>query len=137
MSAVVQAVVRRQTVARLLGSLAREGAVEQVPGDTRYRLGTRIVTLAASVLPVRSMVALARPYLTELASSLGEAAGLSVPDGFAVHYIDQVETGHQVQIRDWTGTRVPMHAVSSGLAVLSLWPRPRIDAYLAEAAPFG
>src|SRR4051794_41978878 len=36
----------KSTVARLLGSLAREGAVEQVPGETRYRLGTRIATLA-------------------------------------------------------------------------------------------
>ena len=29
----------KSTAARMLASLAREGAVEQVPGDTRYRLG--------------------------------------------------------------------------------------------------
>ena len=89
----------------MLASLAREGVVEQVPGDTRYRLGGRIVSLAAGVLPARSLVAIARPILVELASATGEAAGLSVPDGASVHYIDQVDTTHQVQIRDWTGTR--------------------------------
>ena len=31
------------TAARLLATLAHEGAVEQVPGETRYRLGPRIV----------------------------------------------------------------------------------------------
>jgi IclR family acetate operon transcriptional repressor len=120
----------KSTVARLLGSLVREGVVEQVPGDTRYRLGARIVTLAAGVVPLRSMVALARPVLVELASALGEAAGLSVPDGFAVHYVDQVDTAHQVQIRDWTGTRAPMHAVSSGLVLLAWTPAAMLDAFL-------
>ena len=47
----------------------------------RYRLGPRIVTLAAGVRPTRSLVALARPHLVELAGAAGEAAGLSVPDG--------------------------------------------------------
>ena len=51
----------KSTVARLLSSLQREGAVEQEPGGTRYRVGSRIVTLAAAVLPTRSMVVLARP----------------------------------------------------------------------------
>jgi DNA-binding IclR family transcriptional regulator len=122
----------KSTVARLLGSLVREGVVEQVPGDTRYRLGARIVTLAAGVVPLRSMVALARPHLVELAAGLGEVAGLSVPDGFDVHYVDQVDTAQQVQIRDWTGTRAPMHAVSSGLVLLAALPASTLDAFLAR-----
>ncbi|HKB28221.1 MAG TPA: helix-turn-helix domain-containing protein, partial [Candidatus Limnocylindrales bacterium] len=46
----------KSTAARMLTSLAREGAVEQVPGETRYRLGGRIVTLAAGIVPTRSLV---------------------------------------------------------------------------------
>ena len=57
----------KSTAARLLASLAREGVVEQVPGDTRYRLGPRLVTLAARIRPARSLAALARPSLAELA----------------------------------------------------------------------
>ena len=30
-----------------------------------------------------------------------------------------VDTLHEVRVRDWTGTRAPMHAVSSGLALLA------------------
>ena len=121
----------KSTAARMLASLTREGVVEQVPGDTRYRLGGRIASLAAGVLPARSLVAIARPILVELASSAGEAAGLSVPDGASAHYIDQVETTHQVQIRDWTGSRLPMHAVSSGQVFLAHMSPVVLERHLA------
>src|SRR5204863_5383747 len=71
----------KSTAARLLSSLASEGAVEQVPGDSRYRLGVRLASLAAGVLPTRSLVRLARPALEQLSADVGEAAGLSVADG--------------------------------------------------------
>lgn len=109
----------KSTAARLLSSLVAEGAVEQTPGDTRYRLGGRIVSLAAGVLPTRSLVALAGPLLSRLAADVGEATGLSIPDGATVHYVDQVDSPHPVGVRDWTGTRLPMHAVSSGLVFLA------------------
>jgi IclR family acetate operon transcriptional repressor len=122
----------KSTVARLLGSLAREGAVEQVPGETRYRLGTRIATLAAAPGGARGLIPVARPHLEALAAALGESAGLAVADGFEVHYVDQVDMDHQVQIRDWTGTRVPMHAVPSGLVLLGRMPASTLDAFLAR-----
>ena len=67
----------KSTAARLLASLAREGVVEQVPGDTRYRLGPRLVTLAARVRPSRSLAALARPSLAELAARPARRPGLA------------------------------------------------------------
>lgn len=120
----------KSTAARLLSSLSREGAVEQVPGDTRYRLGPRIALLAEGIVPVRSLVTTVRPILEELAAQTGETAGLSVAEGYVVHYVDQVGTSHQVQVRDWTGTRVPMHAVSSGLIFLAQLPASTLDAFL-------
>src|SRR3954469_20244176 len=94
----------KSTAARLLASLAREGVVEQVPGDSRYRLGPRLVTLAAGIRPARSLAALARPSLEALAGSAGEAAGLSVKDGSQAHYIEQVASTNPVSVRDWTGS---------------------------------
>ena len=122
----------KSTAARMLASLAREGVVEQVPGGTRYRLGAQIVSLAAGVVPTRSIVALAHPVLVELASAVGEAAGLSVAEGFVVHYVDQVDTTHQVLVRDWTGTRLPMHAVSSGQVFLAHMAPLAVDRLLAD-----
>jgi len=121
----------KSTVARLLAALALEGAVEQVPDGTDYRIGDRLVTLAAGVRPTRSLIALARPQLVGLAGSIGEAAGLSIPDGYLVHYVDQEDSPHPVGIRDWTGTRLPMHAVSSGLVILADMRPAAIERFLA------
>lgn len=124
----------KSTVSRLLGSLVREGAVEQEATGSRYRLGARLLTLAQSSGPVAALLGAAHPVLERLAGDLGEAAGLSVADGFDVHYIDQVDTTHQVGVRDWTGTRVPMHAVSSGLVLLAASPDATIDSFLGRRA---
>ena len=70
----------KSTAARLLASLAREGVVEQVPGDTRYRLGPRLVDARrAGSGRAASLATLARPSLAALAATAGEAAGLCDP----------------------------------------------------------
>jgi DNA-binding IclR family transcriptional regulator len=122
----------KSTVVRLLRALQTEGAVEQQSGDGRYRLGPRVAQLAAGLTPTRTLVALGRPVLSDLAAAVGEVAGLGVPEGRVVHYIDQVGTAHQVQIRDWTGSRAPMHAVSSGQVFLAHEAPEVIEAYVAR-----
>ena len=122
----------KSTAARMLASLAREGAVEQASGATTYRLGPRLLTLASGLRSTRGLVAIAHPFLVELAERTGEAAGLSVPDGRTVHYIDQVDSPNPVMVRDWTGTRSPMHAVSSGLVVLAAMTPQALEAYLRD-----
>ena len=121
----------KSTVARLLRALQEEGAVEQATEDSRYSIGGRLATLGATARSGGSIVPIARPDLEELALEAGEAAGLAVPDGFRVHYIDQVDTPNAVQARDWTGTRVPMHAVPSGQVILAHLPAAELDRFLA------
>ena len=120
----------KSTAARVLATLVSEGAAEQVPGDTSYRLGPRLITLAAGFSLTRSLVAIARPMLIDLAEASGEAAGLAMPDGDLVHYIDQVDTVQPVLVRDWTGARIPLHAVSSGQVLLAFRTPAAIERYL-------
>jgi DNA-binding IclR family transcriptional regulator len=127
-----RAALPKSTAARLLATLAAEGAVEQVPGDTAYRLGPRLVTLAGGFSLVRSLAAVGRPVLADLAAASGEAAGVGVSDGDLVHYIDQVDTPNPVVVRDWTGARAPLHAVSSGQVLLAFRTQAAIDRYLAR-----
>ena len=122
----------KSTAARMLASLVREGVVEQVPGETRYRLGARLASLASGVLPTRSLAILARPSLEALAADVGEATGLAIPDGDLAHYIDQVDTPNPVSIRDWTGSRIPLHAVSSGQVLLAFRPPTSLQRYLGK-----
>ena len=123
----------KSTAARLLATLAREGAVEQVPGDTRYRLGPRLVTLAARIR-TGPLAGGAGATVADRAgrSRPARRPGLRVPDGDLVHYIDQVDTPNPVSVRDWTGSRVPLHAVSSGQVLLAFRPPAVVERYLGR-----
>jgi len=120
----------KSTVARLLGSLETLDAVERVDGS-RWQIGPGVTALTDAVSPARSLAALARPELAALVGSVAEDAGLALPDGYDVLYVDQVECDHPVQVRDWTGARAPMHAVPSGLVLLADWPESAIEGYVA------
>ena len=126
--------IPKSTAARLLAALLAEGAVEQVPGERRYRLGPDLLAIASGLSETWDIVAIARPVLVDLAAELGEAAGVSIRDGWTVQYVDQVEppNPNPVQVRDWTGTRIPLHAVSSGQVFLAQFPAPVFARYLAE-----
>jgi DNA-binding IclR family transcriptional regulator len=109
----------KSTVSRLLSTLEDLGMVEQIEAGGNYRVGSGMTEIAAAVLPGRSLIEAVRPHLHDLAKATGEAAGLSIADGFDVLYLDQVDSDNQVQIRDWTGERVPAHTVSSGQVLLA------------------
>jgi DNA-binding IclR family transcriptional regulator len=119
----------KSTVARLLGTLEALEAVERFDG-ARWRIGPGVSALSTAVSSERNLISIVRPFLTDLVAELGEDAGLGLPDGNEILYVDQVESGNPVQVRDWTGTRAPMHAVPSGLVLLAEWPEDALDAYL-------
>jgi DNA-binding IclR family transcriptional regulator len=109
----------KSTVSRLLSTLEELGAVEQVSAGGDYRIGLAMLELAAAARPGRSLVSVARPHLAELVRATGEAAGISIPDGTDMLYLDQITPDSELQVRDWTGHRIPMHAVPSGHMVLA------------------
>lgn len=120
----------KSTVARLLATLEDVDAVERFDG-AQWRIGPGVAALTAAVSPERSLISTARPFLVDLVTELGEDAGLGLPDGNEILYVDQVESDNAVQVRDWTGTRASLHAVPSGLVLLAEWPEEALDAYLA------
>lgn len=109
----------KSTVSRLLSTLEALGAVEQVSAGGEYRIGLAMLELAAAARPGRSLVSVSRPQLAELNRYTGEAAGISIPDGTEMLYLDQLTPDSELQVRDWTGHRIPMHAVPSGHVVLA------------------
>lgn len=130
-TAIAEAVsLPKSTAARLLAALEEVDAVERFDG-TRWRIGPGVAALSLAASPDRSLIAAARPFLVELVADLEEDAGLGLPDGNEILYVDQVESDNPVQVRDWTGTRAPMHAVPSGLVLLAEWPDAALDAYFA------
>jgi DNA-binding IclR family transcriptional regulator len=119
------------TVARLLGTLESLDAVSRTGDSVTYEIGAGILALADAVDESTTLAVRARPVLTELVAQTGETSGLSVIEGDEVVYLDHVETVHEVMLRDWTGSRLPLHIVSSGLVLLAAQPASFVSEYLA------
>ncbi len=85
------------TVARILASLASHGVVEQTIGR-KYRLGARLLTLAARVEPARNLVEIARAAMRDLSRATGEDVGLAVLQGREAVIVDWVYGPHPLKI---------------------------------------
>jgi DNA-binding IclR family transcriptional regulator len=117
------------TVARLLSTLEELGAVVR-DANSRYTIGPAIHALGHAD-PDAALVARARPHLETLVVVSGETAGVSVLDGEMVRYLDHVEANNDVQIRDWSGERCPLHVTSSGQVLLAGASPATLARYLA------
>ncbi|HEY6566985.1 MAG TPA: IclR family transcriptional regulator [Actinomycetota bacterium] len=116
--------VHRSTASRLLATLARGGLVERDTHTRAYRLGARVVGLAAVAVARLPVVSQARPELEALSALTSETANLAIVDGNHVVYVDQVTPAHTVVMASWVGRRSPVHASSSG-KVLMAWGDPK------------
>ena len=123
----------KSTVSRLLATLHDLGAVSTT--DDGYRVGPLITEIAAGTGHHVGLAALARPFLAELVEDVGEDAGVSVLDDDEVLYLEHVSAGAAVQLRDWTGERVPAHCVSSGLVLLAHTDEMTRERILGRALP--
>ena len=110
----------KSTVLRLLTALEEQGAVQVVAG--RYSIGPGLAALSHFGAPLSALQDVARPYMLEAAEALQENVSLTIEDGDATLYLDTAVAESAVRVHDWTGERLPYHASSGGLALLSTWP---------------
>ncbi len=120
------------TTARLLATLESIGAVSRSEEGGPYRIGRAISSLADASDPSVGLADRARPFLNELSERVGESAGVSVLDRGEVHYLDHVEVERDVQVRSWTGARLPLHGQSSGLILLAFSPPAVLETHIAK-----
>jgi DNA-binding IclR family transcriptional regulator len=118
------------TVARLLATLESLGAVVRIGDTGTYAIGCGIRDLADAMDTGEALVTRARPVLAELVAQTRETCGISVLEGNEVVYLEHVETTNEVTLRDWTGARLPLHVVSSGLVLLAAQDDDVVSAYV-------
>jgi DNA-binding IclR family transcriptional regulator len=120
--------LNRSTAWRILATLEEEGLVDREAG--RYSIGHAIARLAAAA--TEALPRVARPHLEELSSGTGETVSLAVPRRLRLVYVDQVQAPH-VMAADWLGRAVPLHATSTGKALLAFLPPEEIDATVTRS----
>lgn len=122
----------KSTVSRLLSTMVGIEVVEQASGAADYMLGKGFFALASSGVFDASILAIAKPYLMDLASGVGESAALAIRENFDVLYLYDGATDAEIRMRDWTGERAPMHLVPSGLVMLAHCEDDFVEEYLAR-----
>ncbi len=121
----------KSTVFRLLQTLEAGGLISQNPETGSYRLGVDLIALAGNVLAHADVRRLSRPYLRRLADALQETVNLSILDRGDVVNLEQFVGGDRLVMRvGWVGRRMPVHAVSSGKAILAFLPLEEVQALL-------
>ena len=90
-----------------------------------YRLGPGVLDLGAAVPTHRKLVDIARPVVVDLGRRTGETVFVGVlgSDRTSVVYVDKVESDHVIRYAGGVGDRRPLHATSSGKAILAFLSR--------------
>jgi DNA-binding IclR family transcriptional regulator len=122
--------LNRSTAWRILATLEEEGLVDRDPATNRYSIGPAAARLAAAAAD--SLPRAARPHLEELSGRTGETVSLAVPRRLQLVYVDQVQAPH-VMAADWLGRAVPLHATSTGKALLAVLSPKELEGALTQS----
>jgi DNA-binding IclR family transcriptional regulator len=125
--------VHPSTASRLLGTIAAGGLIERDRATQRFRIGARVVGLAAAAVDRLPVVSQARPQLEHLSAVTSETANLAIRDGLHVVYVDQVTPAQTVVMASWVGRRSPVHASSSGKVLVAFGEPALQEAVLGRA----
>lgn len=123
----------KATAQRSLTVLAEVGWIMPDGQDVmRWVLSDRARSLAQRVGDHARVRDAALPSLARLHADTLETIHLTVPDGPEVVLIERLDSSHQVRVVRPIGSRSPLHASSTGKAVLAHMPVDEVHAYLAD-----
>lgn len=126
------------TAHRLLGELARGGAVER-RADGRYVIGPRIWDLGLLAPGRRGLRQVAAPLMNDFYAATLALVHLAERDGTSAHYLDVVSGRQTVPIVSQAGSRLPLHATGVGKVLLAHAPddvQEQVLGSLVRVTPF-
>lgn len=136
---VAEVELNKTTVFRLLTALESEGLVEKT-ANGNYRLGSELVALGGRAMRHNPLHQVAHPYLQQLAHATGERVTLEAltvdRDGrYAMLVLDEIPSVHMLGVNQFVGSRLPVHATSTGKAVLAFLPAAEQELILHTPLP--
>ena len=121
--------INRATAWRLLATMERQFVVERDPLTNRYLIGFAIARMASSA-GVDGLVRRAHGILRRVCEQTGETAALAVVRRIGLTYVDEVVPSAVISAK-WQGRQVPLHATSTGKALLAWLPEAEVSSLLA------
>jgi len=119
--------VHKSTAFRLVGTLGNHDLVEQTADRGKFRLGVGVLRLAGATTVRLDLVQESREVAARLAQTVGETVNIVMLSGQEALYLDQVSGPSALQLRNWVGQRIPLHASSNGKVLLAYVAPERLD----------
>lgn len=114
--------LNKSTCHRLLKILERHRFAERDAATAKFRLGPRVLELAAQAAAQMDVVQEAIPFLERLSQETRETARLGVLEGVEVISIATANGHHALQMSPMVGRRSPVYCSSLGKAMLAFLP---------------
>jgi DNA-binding IclR family transcriptional regulator len=128
--------VAPSTAHRLIAMLQYHGFVEQDPRSKAYRAGAALAQIGLAVVRAMDVRTVARPYMEQLGSDLGETIHLATLERREVIFLDSVESRFIVRVGSRVGMRLPAHMTALGKVLLASLPGDRLaELYPEEQLP--
>jgi len=131
--AAARAGMTRAGARRLLLTLVEEGYATH--DGRRYALTPRVLELGFRYLAGKPLWGAATPVLRRLAEALNETVSAGVLDGTDVLYVLRENSARKLHFGLGAGSRLPAHASSMGIVLLSGMRPYELSALLRRAAP--
>jgi DNA-binding IclR family transcriptional regulator len=123
--------LNRTTTYRLLTALASADLVTRdVAGDS-YRLGSNLIALGGRAQRANRLRPLVQSELVHLVETTGETATLEILTGWEMLIVEEVVSDRLLSCSQSIGTRWPVYATSTGLALLAHLPEEQVKEVLA------
>ncbi|MGW0173427.1 IclR family transcriptional regulator [Rhodococcus sp. NPDC003322] len=124
--------VPKSTVQRCLKTLADAGWLRPATNDAgRWVITGRAFSVGSAMSAGDDLRDVALPELSRLQVATGETVHLAVPDGSELVLIERLDSAHQLRAFLPLGTRLPLHAASTGKAYLASLPDAQVEEFLS------
>jgi IclR family KDG regulon transcriptional repressor len=123
----------KSTVHRMLATLRARGYVVQDPVTARYSFGLTPARLVNEAGAVETLTSACWPAMRWLWRKTGETVLLTVREGDKAVVVEKLDSTRPVLSTYPVGRLMPLHAVSSGMALLAHLPDEEVREILAES----
>lgn len=136
--------LNKTTAFRILSALENEGLLQK-SDEGNYRLGSEMIALGGRAMRTNELRTVSRAPIRQLSRQTGETVTLETlhiaknnprdsnnDDEWRMLVIDETLSRYRVGITQFIGSRLPVHATSTGRAVLAHLPQAQLDQFLAN-----
>ena len=122
------------TCHRIVGTLEQGGFLSK-GGDRRFRVGTKLWTIAQHAPLSERLRESALPTLARLYEETGENVTLAVLDRGQALYVDRLVGERSIPTISRAGGHLPLHTTGVGKVLLAYQSEKAIEQYLAQPLP--